>query len=133
MRSRRCNACKVYSPVSDWDYGCPACGYSHATGDYARISEFPGVEIMPDIQPYKSMADGSIITSRSKHREHLHRHNMIEVGNDPSLGKPHRIPDTAPQQRIDLLRAQFDAIDNRTFRQFMKRDIDRVKWNSRKD
>ena len=26
--------------------------------------------VMPDIQPYQSMADGSMITSRSQHREH---------------------------------------------------------------
>lgn len=38
--------------------------------------------IMGDIQPYQSMIDGSIIESRSSHREHLKRHGMIEVGNE---------------------------------------------------
>jgi hypothetical protein len=42
----------------------------------------PGHQIMLDIQPYKSMVDGSMITSRSKHREHLRRHNCFEVGNE---------------------------------------------------
>ena len=41
--------------------------------------------IMPDIKPYKSMIDGREITSRSRHREHLKQHGMIEVGNDSSL------------------------------------------------
>lgn len=39
-------------------------------------------EVMPDIQPYRSMADGTLIESRSKHREHLKRHHCIEVGNE---------------------------------------------------
>ncbi len=43
--------------------------------------------IAPDIQPYKSMVDGSLITSRSHHREHLRQHGCIEVGNDSSLTK----------------------------------------------
>ena len=38
--------------------------------------------IMPDIEPYKSMVDGSMITSRSKHREHLKEHGVIEIGNE---------------------------------------------------
>jgi hypothetical protein len=38
--------------------------------------------IVPDIQPYKSMIDGKMITSRSEHRRHLKANNCIEVGND---------------------------------------------------
>ena len=41
-----------------------------------------GPMVMPDIQPYKSMIDGSMITSRSIHREHLRQHNCFEVGNE---------------------------------------------------
>jgi hypothetical protein len=41
-----------------------------------------GLQIIPDIEPYKSMVDGSIITSRSHHRSHLREHGMIEVGNE---------------------------------------------------
>jgi hypothetical protein len=41
-----------------------------------------GVMVMPDIQPYTSMIDGSTITSRSHHREHLRAHGCIEVGNE---------------------------------------------------
>jgi hypothetical protein len=35
-----------------------------------------------DINPYRSMIDGSIINSRSRHREHLRDHGCIEVGNE---------------------------------------------------
>jgi hypothetical protein len=38
--------------------------------------------IMRDIQPYRSMIDGSVISSRSRHREHLSAHGCVEVGNE---------------------------------------------------
>lgn len=43
--------------------------------------------IMPDIEPYRSMIDGRMITSRSEHRTHLKNHGCVEVGNDSSLQK----------------------------------------------
>jgi len=43
---------------------------------------------MPDIQPYMSMVDGSMIASRSHHREHLKRHGVIEVGNETAHLRP---------------------------------------------
>ena len=58
--------------------------------------------IMPDIQPYQSMADGSMITSRSHHREHLRQHNCIEIGNETMETKPTPVKDT----RRDVLREQ---------------------------
>ena len=42
----------------------------------------PELQIIYDIQPYKSMIDGSMVTSRSKHRTLLRDHNCIEVGNE---------------------------------------------------
>ena len=44
--------------------------------------------IMPDIPEYTSMIDGTRITSRSRHREHLREHGMYEVGNDSSVKNP---------------------------------------------
>lgn len=124
-----CNECRVFSPVDEWGYGCPQCG--HGNGRQVSYSEYPGVQIVPDIDPYRSMLDGSMIDGRAQHRQHLKRHDAVEIGNDSILHRPPTIPDTAPQQRRELLRAQFDAIDNKQFKQFLKRDIDRVKWNSR--
>ena len=46
--------------------------------------------VMPDIEGHISMADGTYITSRSKHRENLKRNNCIEIGNDvPVQQKSH--------------------------------------------
>lgn len=44
--------------------------------------------VAPDIQPYRSMIDGSVIESRSRHREHLKAHGCIEVGNEKLSSKP---------------------------------------------
>ena len=38
--------------------------------------------VIPDIEGHISMADGSWVSSRSKHRENLKRNNCIEIGND---------------------------------------------------
>ncbi len=89
------------------------------------------LQIMGDIKPYKSMVTGEWITSRAQHREHLKRHNLMEIGNDSSLTKPRGIPDTAPQQRKELLRAQVDAMTHKQFREAGKRDLERIRWNTR--
>ena len=90
--------------------------------------------VMDDIEPYRSMADGTMITSRSKHREHLRQHDCQELGNEPVkyAAQPYEgIPDVNPQRRKELIRAQIDAMTQAEFKAAMKRDIDRVKWNSR--
>jgi len=38
--------------------------------------------IIPEIQPYRSQIDGSMITSRTQHRNHLKNNGCIEVGNE---------------------------------------------------
>jgi hypothetical protein len=38
--------------------------------------------VVPDIQGHISMADGTWVSSRSKHRENLKRNNCVEIGND---------------------------------------------------
>ena len=89
-------------------------------------------EIMPEIEPYQSMVTGEWITSRAKHREHLRRHGMTEIGNDSSLNRPYKgMPDTAPQQRKELLIAQVNAMDNRQFEAARMKDLNRLRWETR--
>ena len=46
--------------------------------------------VMPDIEGHISMADGTWVSSRSKHRENLKRNNCVEIGNDvPTQQKTH--------------------------------------------
>ena len=44
--------------------------------------------VMSDIEGYVSQVDGSWIDSRSKHRNHLRQHKMIELGNDVPMKHP---------------------------------------------
>jgi hypothetical protein len=46
--------------------------------------------VLSDIEGHISMADGTWVSSRSKHRENLKRNNCIELGNDvPTQQKSH--------------------------------------------
>ena len=48
--------------------------------------------VVPDIEGHISMADGTWVSSRSKHRENLKRNNCIELGNDvPMQQKTHEL------------------------------------------
>lgn len=53
--------------------------------------------VVPDIQPYKSMITGEMITSRSQHREHLRQHNCFEIGNEVD----HAIKTARPEIKSD--------------------------------
>ena len=89
------------------------------------------VQIMPEIEPYISQIDGSVISSRAQHREHLRRHGYTEVGNDSSLRKPYTgIPDTNPEGRKELLRAQVNAMTHEQFKKAGKRDLERIRWQT---
>ena len=59
--------------------------------------------VMPDIQPYTSMIDGSLITSRSHHRMHLKQHGCVEVGNDSSVMNPQPKPRQPPPGLKDAI------------------------------
>ena len=100
---------------------CPNCGYSEANHVKAKQSDEEfflewwtptiGLEaakaswqdkvamktrvaptVISDIEGHISMADGTWIDSRSKHRENLKRNGCIELGNDvPTQQKVHEI------------------------------------------
>jgi len=56
--------------------------------------------VMSDIDGYVSQVDGSWIDSRSKHRNHLKQHKMIELGNDvPQQHKPIEINNKSNEAR----------------------------------
>jgi hypothetical protein len=65
--------------------------------DYVQVRDArTSHNVMPDIQPYRSMIDGSEIGSRSTHRAHLRAHGCIEVGNDRSVMNPVHKPLKSP-------------------------------------
>jgi hypothetical protein len=68
--------------------------------------------VVADIQPYRSMATGEMITSRSQHRDHLKATGCVEVGNEPIKPKTQSWIEQKAQK--DTLRkeiaARFDTI-----------------------
>lgn len=74
---------------------------------YANRTESSAPMVIGDIQPYQSMVTGEEITSRSKHREHLRQHGMVEVGNEVGFfQKTQEKKREHSQQEIKQLREQ---------------------------
>lgn len=69
--------------------------------------------VMPDIQPYRSMIDGSIINSRSQHRAHLKAHGCVEIGNDSSVMQPKVKPLAPPPGLKDHLVRSYQQVMER--------------------
>lgn len=91
-----------------------------------------GLVFMPDIQPYQSMVTGETITSRSRHREHLRQHNLLEIGNDSILRKPYTgIPDTNPKQRKEILIHEVNKFTHDEWKKAGQRELDRLRYNTR--
>lgn len=85
LYTSQCKCGKVaeyYSTVAARDEVPRCCGKK-----VKRIITAPAM-VMDDIQPYQSMVTGEMITSRSRHREHLRDHGMIEVGNEKQTRRP---------------------------------------------
>jgi hypothetical protein len=53
--------------------------------------------VQTDIEPYRSMRTGEMITGRVQHREHLRRYDLTEVGNEAStIMAPRKPVEPAP-------------------------------------
>ncbi len=79
--------------------------------EYHRREEVNAPMVMGDIQPYQSMCDGTMITSRSQHREHLRRHNVIEIGNETkTLFNQAKRPTPPPGLKETLIRVAHEKL-----------------------
>ena len=100
---------------------CKVCGEQQEIyRSFARYEELPECcgekmarvicpsMVMADIQPYVSQIDGSVISSRSRHKEHLKAHQCIEVGNETASMKPHGIykPEGLKETLIEVANAK---------------------------
>lgn len=81
----KCDKCEkedeIFRAMADYDDLPDCCGVKTH-----RIMS-PTIAV-PDISEYRSMIDGSIIGSRSKHKAHLKQHGCIEIGNETSHLQP---------------------------------------------
>lgn len=59
--------------------------------------------VMADIQPYRSMQTGEMITSRSRHREHLRQHGLVEIGNEISAAMQKQKPRDNREERRRMI------------------------------
>lgn len=75
---------------------------------YAGRAEVNAPTVMNDIQPYKSMQTGEIISSRSHHKEHLRKHGLIEIGNE-------KMPERRPEPKYNS-----DEVKNAIARQLYR-------------
>lgn len=84
-----CAAChqaeERFIRLSDFDAPivCAWCG-----GDCKRVLNFR-VQVMKDIEPYKSVVTGEMIQGRRQHRDHLRAHGLIEIGNERAKPMKH--------------------------------------------
>ena len=61
-------------------------GYNYVRPEYGGSWDGLGNQstyVMPDKQPYLSPLDGTYVTSRSVHREHMRKHGVEEAGDMP--------------------------------------------------
>lgn len=105
---------KVYVRVRSLGRMVAACYVQHTGSGYELLPEYGGptftskrlgsVQVMRDIGAYVSPIDGERITSRSQHREHIRRHDLVEVGNERigSMDKPQH---SGPSMGHDIKRA----------------------------
>lgn len=68
-----------------------------------------GFFVVGDLQPYKSMITGQEIQGRRAHRDHLRRHDCVEVGNDFDK-RPQKRPEPPPGLKQTLI----DTLNSRT-------------------
>ncbi len=93
-------------------------------GDGDLSNKMSGPQVVRDINPYKSMVTGEMITSRSRHRDHLARHNLIEIGNDTSHMTKRPTPPPS-QDRKRLIASQLADKSDRQISQMIRAEIDR--------
>lgn len=83
----RCDECgavdEVIRKLAEYDDLPQHCGHK-----MMRMVCAPMVS--SDIGEYKSIVTGEMIGSRSAHREHLRKHNLIEIGNEPIRPQEYR-------------------------------------------
>lgn len=111
-RSRFCRVCRDFHDVDEpWPEAC----YGHF-----GIQADESIQVVRDMEPYRSMIDGSVIDGRKRHRDHLKAHGCIEVGNDTSHIKRKPEAPISPSRKESLHRMLADVGD---------RDIQRIVQN----
>ena len=91
-----------------------ACYVWHTGNGYEPLPEYGGpaidskrtgsVQVMRDMGEYTSPIDGTRIGSRSEHRDHVRRHDVVEMGNE-RIGSMERPQHSDRRAGYDIKRA----------------------------
>ena len=84
---------------------CRETGKLIPADEWYRREEIDAPMVMGDIQPYRSVVDGSVIASRSAHRAHLRQHGLTEVGNEKIEHKPRQPRYNSDEVKRELWKA----------------------------
>jgi hypothetical protein len=71
-------------------------------------SDLPAPLVQGDLAPYRSLRTGETIDGRAQHREHLHRHELIEVGNERAVFAPRPMVEGAPGEIARDIKRQIE-------------------------
>lgn len=95
-RSRYCRICREFHDTDQpWPEPC--------VGHFGIRPERAGPQIISDtIEPFRSMADKRIYTSKSRYRADLRARGMIEVGNEQVQARPTALPPVRDALRQSL-------------------------------
>lgn len=97
----------VYRTVEARDSNLPLC----PDDDFPTARVVSAPYVAPDIQPYRSMIDGSWITSRSKHAAHLKQHGCIEIGNETKHLPTKKEFDVSPESKAKRKQTIIDKVN----------------------
>lgn len=103
MHCKKCDSQQdIFRSVKNIDVDLPEC--CGETMERMIVAPF----VAGDLQPYQSMVDGSMITSRSQHRSHLKQHGLVEVGNETQhlKAKPMTPPPGLKETLIDVVNSK---------------------------
>lgn len=97
-------------------YGADGKSYLHPDhgGDCSGVPAYSTAvaapQIMKSMGAYVSPVDGSRIASRADHRDHLKRHDLIEVGNERVGGMARPEPATSDRQLGEWIKHRLDTV-----------------------
>ena len=67
----------------------------------------PAPYIMRDMEPYRNVIDGKVISGRRQHRDFLRAHGVTEVGNETV--QPQQVEPDRQDRRRDIHRAMIET------------------------
>ena len=87
-----------------WDDGCNDGREVIISGPPPIVPMGKAPMVMRPFEPYQSTIDGSWITDRGQHRDHLKQHNCIELGNEWDAAS--KMPDMPEPEGVEADIAQ---------------------------